>query len=205
MLCPDNRFFAPINNEKLEEYDDLAWPEMFDDHMNGRLFLSNPPCTDILNDKAIYEFLPDFCRFFLGGEPELPVISSKELWDLDSPHKVDEENLKWTIANQSEAVIAHRYLEGGMGIRVGKWCDSSEWNGFIDNFVRPRPYLFVVRPYFAMSPDCSLRLLTTGLVDAAAADWQPEINVGTDMFGRISLESHVTSESSRCFLVVTRK
>lgn len=202
MMDPDASFFDAILQADMESYPELGWPGLFEKHLKGDVFLLNPPVTDILNDKALYAFLPELCRLLLGEELDLPVIASREFWDLDHPETVSTQTMMWALENREEAVIAHRLMEGGVGIRIGKFTSAENWEAFIQNSVKPHPKLFILRPFLPMSPDCCLRAYLCGLQDPQAPQSPVDIELSEDYFARVSSESPLRSGNSRAFSIV---
>jgi hypothetical protein len=201
LIDPSEQFFKSINDEKLEEYEELGWLGMLERYLNRTLFLAHPPTTDILNDKGLYEFLPYVCKTLCGSAIELNPVESWQLWSADNAAQINTNVLALALSDKDSYVIAHRYLEGGMGIRVGASTSSEEWKSFLETFVCDHPSLYVLRKYFPMDPDLSLRGLAAGL----ARDYQStpeEITCADSLFARFSLKSPLTSENSSCFVIL---
>lgn len=203
MLDPDHPLFEAINREKLEEYPELGWPGLMEKYLAGNAFFINPPVTDLWNDKAVTGFLPALCEFLLQKTMELPILSAQPFWDPTHPEALHPDTLTHALENREACVIAHRYIEGGMGIRVGKSCSDEEWSAFIETYVSARPWLYILRPYIPMDPDCCLRGMVCGLADPVEPEWHPELITAEDFFGRVSLTSPLSSATAQCFPVVT--
>jgi hypothetical protein len=199
LLDPDEAVFQPINSEKLETYPELAWPGLARKVCDGSAYFLNSPVTDLINDKALYSFLPDLAALLYGKEPTLPVIEAVPAWSLADPAAPDRDMLEVVRANQADYVITHRYLEGGLGIRVGAKETEEEWSSFLDTFVADRPYLYVYRKYFKMEPDVALRLLVSSLGQDAQLSSEPEMTFTDTVYGRFSPDGHITSETAWCF------
>lgn len=155
-------FFAPIQNEKLEVYPHIGLPGAWEDYLERKLFLANPPVIDLLNDKAIYEFLPLLAEFYTGFKSAIEVSHPAAVWDETDPLKMDQAMYKRLIEKKDECVLCHRYLEAGDGIRIGKNTSVDEWAAFIERYVAEKPYLFVCRDFFKMDPDITFRLYASG-------------------------------------------
>ncbi|MBX9939251.1 MAG: circularly permuted type 2 ATP-grasp protein [Candidatus Obscuribacterales bacterium] len=199
LLDPDEAVFQPINSEKLETYPELAWHGLARKVCDGSAYFLNSPVTDLINDKALYSFLPDLAVLLYGKAPALPVVDAVQAWSVDDPSAPDRQMLEFVRANQADFVITHRYLEGGLGIRVGAKETEAEWSSFLDTFVADRPYLYVYRKYFKMEPDVALRLLISSLGSDAQLGSEPEMALTDTVYGRFSPDGHITSETAWCF------
>jgi hypothetical protein len=202
LLDPDDEHFRCFNSLGLESYPALAWPGLMREHLRGRVLFTSSPWTDLLNDKALYVFLPQLVEFFFGEGLSLPVIDARELWDREDPTRVEPSLFAWVREHRDSCVLAHRYLEGGMGIRVGKYLAQPEWERFLARVAR-HPDQFIVRGYYPMDPVHSLRLLAAALVeggDVAAG----RVEVSRDCYGRMSLTGPVDNiaASGHAFLTV---
>jgi hypothetical protein len=195
LLDPSEHFFAKVNHENFEEYEELGWPGLFTRYLDEQVFLLNPPPSDILNDKALYAILPELCQMFFGCEIELPVVNCRPCWDLGNPLQPNQETLQWARENKDQAVIAHRYLEGGLGIRVGPVTTSEEWENFLATFVSDRPQLYVIRDYFKMQADTSLRLLSSFLTPDFGSNADPEMLLSESIFARVSNHSPLSADN----------
>lgn len=203
LVDPSHHAFARINAERLEDYDELEWAGLTDRYLKGEVFFANSPLTDIANDKAIYPALTELCRYFLDEELKLPIMNARPCWLPDDYRKPDEQFLAEAMQNKDAYVIAHRYLEGGLGIRVGRVTSQREWDAFIKTYVADRPYLFVMRDYFSMHPDLSHRKLSAcyreNMLDG---DDQTEIVVSDSSYVRFTTQSPLVADNHRCVLVM---
>jgi hypothetical protein len=202
LIDPSDELFERVNAEGLESYEELGWPGLLDRYLAGEVFMANNPMSDIVNDKAIYAVLPELARIFFGENIELPIVDSMPCWSLDDHRKPNKQTLSEAKANRDQYVIAHRYLEGGMGIRVGPVTSSEEWDSFIDTFVEDRPYLYVIRSYFPMDPDMSLRILASASMQDLTADVQEaELEFTDTLYARLTTQPPLSTDNHRSFLV----
>ncbi|MBX9690487.1 MAG: circularly permuted type 2 ATP-grasp protein [Candidatus Obscuribacterales bacterium] len=202
LLDPSDLLFQRVNAEQLENYDELSWTGLLQRYLDGQVFMANSPMTDLLNDKALYAAIPDLARHFFGETLELSISEDMACWSPSDYHQVHEANLNWAKNNKNKAVIAHRYLEGGLGIRVGPATSAEEWESFIETFVCDRPYLYVVRKYFPMDPDFSLRLIASSSLKNLSEDLSNFKAEYTDtIFARLTTQSPLSAENHRSFLI----
>ncbi len=202
LLDPSHKAFSRISDEKLEVYDELEWSGFMERFLRGELFFANSPLSDIANDKAFYPALPELCKFFFDENLDLPVMQCKPCWNEDDHNKPNMEWITFAKGNKDKCVLAHRYLEGGMGIQVGRVMDQSSWDSYIETYVLERPHLFVIRDYFQMEIDFAHRILSAGYlpqVDNLNADC--EITVADTLYSRFTANSPIMADNHRTILI----
>lgn len=200
-LDPYSPIFRCINDERMENYDELAWDGLTERYLDGEVLFAHPPITDLLNDKALYDFIPELCRIFFDTTLQLPVVQSLPFWSGDDPNEVNDVAIAKALRAKDECVIAHRYLEGGSGIRIGPAMSWEDWNKFVGDYVVERPYLYVLRDFFPMDPDISLRIVTSSLTPSMQIDAPVEFTCADTFLLRFSAQKPLTLRNSRCFLV----
>lgn len=84
----------------------------------GRVTLVNAPGNGVADDKAVYAFVPDLIRFYLGEEPILPNVETHLLWDPDRRASV--------LARLDELVIKPVGASGGYGLVIGPSASDEE-------------------------------------------------------------------------------
>jgi hypothetical protein len=202
LLDPSHGIFQKLAAEHLEDYDELEWDGLTERYLGGEIFFAHSPVTEILNDKALYPALPELCKFFFDSAPEIPVMRCSPCWldaDCRLPH---DSNLRLARNDKNRYVLAHRYLEGGLGIIVGRVTEQAEWERFIDRYVVPRPYLYVLRDHFEMEPDFSLRVLSASLQDSLRESaGRPEVAIADTIYSRFTTDSPLMVNNHRVSLI----
>ncbi len=204
-LDPAYPAWERFNQEGIELYELLRWNGLAQRYFDGQMFLCNSPASDIVNDKALYEFLPELAKFFFDEKLEFPLAGALPCWREDSPEEFDEGAIAWALQQQEKCVLSHRYLEGGAGIRIGAAMSREEWESFIGSYVVDRPYLYIVREYFQMDPDVSIRLLTSSLAPSMVLNSPTSFTCSDTYLARFSAEKPLTMRNSRCFLLVPER
>ena len=77
----------------------------------GNVALANAVGTGIADDKAIYVFVPEMVRFYLGEEP---ILNNVPTYALRKP-----DDLKYVLEHLSELVVKEVHGSGGYGMLVG--------------------------------------------------------------------------------------
>jgi uncharacterized circularly permuted ATP-grasp superfamily protein len=88
----------------------------------------------VADDKAVYAFVPDLVRYYLGEEPVLPNVDTYLLWDPDQREHV--------LANLDRMVVKPVAESGGYGMLMGPSADDEELASFREKIVAdPRGFI----------------------------------------------------------------
>jgi len=108
----------------------------------GRVTVCNAVGGGIADDKAIYAYMPEIIRFYLGQEPILknvPTYTLRRKKDLD-----------YTLAHLPELVVKEVHGSGGYGMLVGPAASKAEIEAFRAKIVAA-PDGFIAQPTLALS------------------------------------------------------
>ena len=89
----------------------IGVPGLFHSFKSGYVNICSAPGSGIADDKAIYTYMPDIIRFYLGEEPKLPSIKT---WRCS---KVADR--KYVLANLEKLVVKEVHGSGGYGMLIG--------------------------------------------------------------------------------------
>ncbi|HZO36645.1 MAG TPA: circularly permuted type 2 ATP-grasp protein [Solirubrobacteraceae bacterium] len=96
----------------------LGVPGLVRAYRAGTVVLANAIGTGVADDKAIYHYVPDMIRFYLGEEPILPNVPTYLLSDPD----VRED----CLARRQELVFKPTGESGGKGVFIGPLTPAAE-------------------------------------------------------------------------------
>ena len=116
-------------------------------YLSGGVTLVNAPGTGACDDKAIYCYIPDIIRFFLGEEPILPNVPT---WRCSEP-----DSLAYALDHIGELVFKEVHGSGGYGMLIGPASTKSEQDAYAAR-VRADPKAFIAQPTLALSTTPSL-------------------------------------------------
>jgi uncharacterized circularly permuted ATP-grasp superfamily protein len=120
----------------------LGVPGLMDVYRAGRVALANAPGTGIADDKAVYAYVPQIIRYYLGEDIRLPNVPTFIC--------ADEKQRAHVLANLDKLVIKPTNESGGYGIMLGPRATPEErekCRGLIEK--NPRNY--VAQPMLALS------------------------------------------------------
>ena len=88
----------------------------------GNVTLSNAVGTGIADDKAIYSYMPDILKFYLGEEP---ILKNVPTWRCREP-----EHLGYVLDHLEELVVKEVHGSGGYGMLIGPMADKAQIAAF---------------------------------------------------------------------------
>jgi len=95
----------------------LGVPGLMSAYQAGNVTLANAVGTGIADDKAIYSYMPEIMRFFLGEEP---ILKNVPTWRCREP-----EHLAYVLDNIEELVVKEVHGSGGYGMLIGPRSDKA--------------------------------------------------------------------------------
>jgi uncharacterized circularly permuted ATP-grasp superfamily protein len=108
----------------------------------GHVALVNAPGTGVADDKAVYAFVPELIRFYLGEEPLLPNVPT---WRCGDP-----DERKYVLANLESLVIKPANESGGYGIVIGPSAGAAALD-LVAARIEMQPRNWVAQPLLSLS------------------------------------------------------
>jgi len=108
----------------------------------GNVTLANAVGAGVADDKAMYTYIPDVIRFYLGEEPLLKNVPTHRCREPDA--------LAYALEHLSELVVKEVNGSGGYGMLVGPHATKAQ----IDEFavkLKAHPENFIAQPTLALS------------------------------------------------------
>lgn len=96
----------------------LGVPGLLSAARAGNVTIVNAVGNGVADDKAVYAFVPDLIRFYLGEEPALPNVTTYLLWD-------DEQRAE-VLDRLDELVVKPVGASGGYGLVIGPRASDEE-------------------------------------------------------------------------------
>jgi uncharacterized circularly permuted ATP-grasp superfamily protein len=108
----------------------------------GNVTLANAVGTGIADDKAIYSYMPDILKFYLGEEP---ILKNVPTWRCREP-----EQLSYVLDHLEELVVKEVHGSGGYGMLIGPMADKAQIAAFRTK-LKLNPKGFIAQPTLALS------------------------------------------------------
>jgi uncharacterized circularly permuted ATP-grasp superfamily protein len=136
----------------------------------GNLALANAPGTGVADDKAVYAFVPDMIRYYLGAEPILPNVPTYRCG-------VDAERA-YVLDHLPELVVKPANESGGYGVVVGPRADELELAAVADQII-DNPAGWVAQPTIGLS---TVPTLCDGKPSPRHVDLRPFTLLGAESY-----------------------
>lgn len=147
----------------------LGVPGIFDVYRSGGVTLCSAPGAGVADDKAIYVFVPDMIRFYLG---ETPILDNVPTWRCA---KADD--LEYVLANLKDLVVKRVHGSGGYGMLIGPHATKKEIEAFRAK-IRAMPHDFIAQPTLDLS---TAPILGETGVEQRHVDFRPYCLVGREL------------------------
>jgi uncharacterized circularly permuted ATP-grasp superfamily protein len=89
----------------------LGIPGLMRAYRAGNVAIANAVGTGVADDKAVYPYVPEMIRFYLGEEPILTNVATYQM--------SDPEMLEWAIGRLDRLVVKPTAESGGTGVFIG--------------------------------------------------------------------------------------
>jgi uncharacterized circularly permuted ATP-grasp superfamily protein len=140
----DDDFLDPLAFRPDSE---LGVPGLMSAYQAGNVTLANAVGTGIADDKAVYSYMPEIVKFFLGEEP---ILKNVPTWRCR-----EEEHLSYVLDHLEELVVKEVHGSGGYGMLIGPKADKAMLATFRAK-LKTDPTNFIAQPTLALStcPTC---------------------------------------------------
>lgn len=136
----------------------------------GNVALANAPGCGVADDKAIYTFVPDIIRYYLGEDAILPNVPTFVC--------EREREMKHVLANLDKMVVKATSESGGYGMLVGPKASAAEREAFREKILaNPRNY--IAQPMISLS---RVPCIVNGGFEGRHVDLRPYIVQGEDIY-----------------------
>ncbi|MEM8813906.1 MAG: circularly permuted type 2 ATP-grasp protein, partial [Pseudomonadota bacterium] len=108
----------------------------------GNVTLANAVGTGVADDKAVYTYMPEIIRFYLGEEP---ILKNVPTWRCREP-----DSLAYALDNLQDLVVKEVSGSGGYGMLVGPKSDKATCEAFAKK-LKANPQDFIAQPTLALS------------------------------------------------------
>ena len=120
----------------------LGIPGLMDVYRSGGVSICSAPGAGVADDKAVYTYVPEMIRFYLGEEP---ILHNVPTWQCGKS-----DDMKYVLANLPELVVKEVHGSGGYGMLVGPKSSREEVERFRAKIVED-PGNYIAQPTLALS------------------------------------------------------
>ena len=125
----------------------LGVPGLMSAYQAGQVTLANAVGTGVADDKAVYSYMPEIVKFYLGEEPILNNVST---WRCREPAA-----LAYVLDHLHDLVVKEVHGSGGYGMLIGPAATTATLETFRAK-LKADPKNFIAQPTLALStaPTC---------------------------------------------------
>jgi uncharacterized circularly permuted ATP-grasp superfamily protein len=120
----------------------LGVPGLMDVYRAGGVSICSAPGAGVADDKAIYTYVPEMVRFYLGEES---ILKNVPTWKCG-----EAQDLKYVRENLAELVVKEVHGSGGYGMLVGPKSTKAEVEAF-RLLIEANPSNYIAQPTLALS------------------------------------------------------
>jgi uncharacterized circularly permuted ATP-grasp superfamily protein len=120
----------------------LGVPGLMTAYQAGNVTLTNAVGTGVADDKAVYSYMPEIVRFFLGEEP---ILKNVPTWRCREP-----EHLAYVLENIGDLVVKEVSGSGGYGMLIGPHATKEQIADFSAR-LEAEPFGYIAQPTLALS------------------------------------------------------
>lgn len=159
----DDDFIDPLTFRRDSS---LGAAGLFNAYRAGNVVICNAPGTGVADDKAVYAFVPDIIRYYLGEDPILPNIETYLCRE--------KSQLSHVLDNLDKLVVKAVGASGGYGMLVGPHASAQERAEFADA-LKADPANYIAQPTIQLS---TAPCLVDGRIEPRHVDLRPFILSG---------------------------
>jgi len=120
----------------------LGVPGLMSAYHAGQVTIANAVGTGVVDDKAVYSYMPEIVKFYLGEEP---ILKNVPTWRCR-----EKDHLKEVLSRLHELVVKEVHGSGGYGMLVGPASDKATIENFRAKIIKD-PNGFIAQPTLALS------------------------------------------------------
>lgn len=163
----DDTFLDP---EVLRADSALGVPGLMRAYRAGHVALANAPGTGIADDKAVYAFVPQIIKYYLGEEMILPNVPTFIC--------ADQKQCEHVLKNLESLVVKPTNESGGYGLMIGPKASQAERDACAER-IKANPREYIAQPMISLSRVPSL---IDDHFEGRHVDLRPYILYGEDIF-----------------------
>lgn len=148
----------------------LGVPGLMDCYMKGKVTLANAPGTGFADDKAVYSYVPEIIKYYLGEEAILKNVQTYLCRK--------EDDKRYVIENLDKLVVKEVGLSGGYGMLIGPHSKPEEREEFKKR-IEANPANYIAQPTISLSRTPTL---IGKKIQGRHVDLRPFVLYGDDIF-----------------------
>jgi uncharacterized circularly permuted ATP-grasp superfamily protein len=111
-------------------------------YRSGGVTICSAPGAGVADDKAVYIYVPEMIRFYLGEEP---ILKNVPTWKCSDPS-----DRKYVLENLADIVVKEVHGSGGYGMLVGPASTKAQCEAYAKR-IEKDPAAFIAQPTLSLS------------------------------------------------------
>ena len=120
----------------------IGVPGLFSAYKKGNVTIVNAPGTGVADDKAVYTYMPEIIKYYLGEEP---ILNNVKTYHCDR-----RDELKYVLENVHNLVVKPVDEAGGYGISIGSKLTKAEIEK-VKKTILADPRKYIAQPIMSLS------------------------------------------------------
>ncbi|PZQ96814.1 MAG: hypothetical protein DI533_14650 [Cereibacter sphaeroides] len=120
----------------------LGVPGLMDVYRSGGVTICSAPGAGVADDKAVYTYVPEMVRFYLGEEP---ILQNVPTWQCGK-----DDDYRYVMEHLAELVVKEVHGSGGYGMLVGPKSTTEQVATFAER-IKADPGNYIAQPTLALS------------------------------------------------------
>jgi uncharacterized circularly permuted ATP-grasp superfamily protein len=147
----------------------LGTKGLFRAYQKGNVVLVNAPGTGVADDKAVYAYIPQIIKYYLGEEILLPNVQTYIC--------ANEKERKYVVENIHNLVVKQTDASGGYGMLIGPKSTKKEQDEFVAK-INSNPRKYIAQPVINLS---RVPTLSGDGIEGRHVDLRPYILYGKEI------------------------
>lgn len=147
----------------------LGVPGIMDVYRSGKVTLANAPGNGVADDKAVYAYVPQIVKFYLGEDL---IVDNVPTYVCADPKQAE-----YVIANIGDLVVKPTNESGGYGILMGPQSEKAEQDAMVES-IKADPRNFIAQPMLNLS---TVPTITDSGIAPRHVDLRPFILFGDEV------------------------
>jgi uncharacterized circularly permuted ATP-grasp superfamily protein len=120
----------------------LGVPGLMNVYRSGGVAICSAPGAGVADDKAVYTYVPEMIRFYLG---ETAILKNVQTWKCADPS-----DRRYVLEHLAELVVKEVHGSGGYGMLVGPTSTREQIAAYAER-IKADPADFIAQPTLALS------------------------------------------------------
>lgn len=159
-----------IDPQAFREDSVLGVPGLMEVYRNGRVALANAPGTGIADDKAVYAYVPQIIKYYLGEDMLLPNVETFIC--------AEDKQRQHVLDNLDKLVVKATNESGGYGMLIGPHASQEQREQFA-RLIKDNPRNYIAQPTLSLSRS---PILVDDHFEGRHIDLRPYILNGEDIY-----------------------